>query len=191
MLHQHINDVMETRKDYLLIVLHILSWIIFVGLCIEAGGILFNMLYTLLYNPAGAANLWMKADLSGLYQFSQSHFVTLTAIMVIAAVLKAIMFYVIVKLFHEKKLDLTAPFNESFGKGLYNLAYLTAGIGIFCLWGTNFSGFIKAQGVELPSLQALRLGGADVWLFMCVALLVFARIFKKGITIQNENQLTI
>ncbi len=139
---------METRKDYLLIVLHILSWIIFVGLCVEAGGILFNMLYTLLYNPAGAANLWMKADLSGLYQFSQSHFVTLTAIMVIAAVLKAIMFYVIVKLFHEKKLDLTAPFNESFGKGLYNLSYLTAGIGIFCLWGTNFSGFIKARSAR-------------------------------------------
>jgi len=182
---------MATKKDYLLIVLHILSWIIFVGLCVEAGGFLFNTLYTLFYNPAGAANFWMKSDLSALYSFNQSHFVTLTAIMVIAAVLKAIMFYVIVKLFHDKKLDLTAPFNEAFGRGLYNLSYLTAGIGLFTYWGTKLSANLIEQGISLPSLQELRLAGADVWLFMCVTLLVFGRIFKKGITIQNENQLTI
>jgi len=172
---------MATKKDYLLIVLHILSWIIFVGLCVEAGGFLFNTLYTLFYNPAGAANFWMKSDLSGLYSFNQSHFVTLTVIMVIASVLK----------FHDKKLDLTAPFNESFGRGLYNLSYLTAGISLFTYWGTKLSASLTEQGVSLPSLQELRLAGPDVWLFMCVALLVFARIFKKGITIQHENQLTI
>ncbi|MBN8686176.1 MAG: DUF2975 domain-containing protein [Chitinophagales bacterium] len=182
---------METKKDYLLIVLHILSWIIFVGLCIEAGGFLFNTLYTLFYNSAGAANFWMKSDLSAVFNFSQSHFITLTAVMVIASVLKAILFYVIVKLFHDKKLDLSAPFNESFGRGLYTLSYLTAGISLFTFWGTNFSGFLIKEGVALPSLQELRFAGADVWLFMCVTLLVFARIFKKGITIQNENQLTI
>ena len=83
---------MATKKDYLLIVLHILSWIIFVGLCVEAGGFLFNTLYTIFYNPAGAARFWMKSDLSSLYAFDQGQFVTLTVLMVIAAVLKAIMF---------------------------------------------------------------------------------------------------
>ena len=182
---------MATKKDYLLIVLHILSWIIFVGLCVEAGGFLFITLYTLFYNPAGAANFWMKSDLSALYAFDQGQFVTLTAIMVIAAVLKSIMFYVIVKLFHDKKLDLTAPFNASFGRGLYNLSYLIAGIGLFTYWGTKLSANLNEQGISLPSLQELRLAGADVWLLMCVTLLVFARILKKGISIQNENQLTI
>jgi hypothetical protein len=182
---------METKKDYFLLVLHILSWIIFVGLCVEAGGFLFNTLYTLFYNPAGAARFWMKSDLSALYAFDQSRYVTLTVIMVIAAMLKAIMFYVIVKLFHDKKLDLAAPFNESFGRGLYNLSYLTAGIALFTYWGTKVSANVTDQGVRLPSLHELRLAGPDVWLLMCVTLLVFARIFKKGITIQNENQLTI
>jgi hypothetical protein len=35
------------------------------------------------------------------------------------------------------------------------------------------------------------LGGADVWLFMGVALLVIGRVFKKGIEIQNEIDLTV
>ena len=33
--------------------------------------------------------------------------------------------------------------------------------------------------------------GADVWLFMGVILIIFAMIFKKGIEIQSENDLTV
>lgn len=38
----------------------------------------------------------------------------------------------------------------------------------------------------MPDLHYLRLGGADVWLFMGITLLVIAQIFKKGIEIQND-----
>jgi len=37
----------------------------------------------------------------------------------------------------------------------------------------------------------MRLAGADVWLFMGIVLLIIAFIFKKGIEIQSENDLTI
>ena len=43
----------------------------------------------------------------------------------------------------------------------------------------------------LPSLQQLKFEGGDVWLFMGVILLIFAMIFKKGIEIQSENDLTV
>jgi putative transcriptional regulator len=47
------------------------------------------------------------------------------------------------------------------------------------------------QGVKNPDLQYLRIGGADVWMFMGITLLVIVQIFKKGIEIQNENDLTV
>ena len=47
------------------------------------------------------------------------------------------------------------------------------------------------QGVEMPDVQHLRIGGSDVWLFMGVILFVIAQIFKRGIEIQTENELTI
>ena len=50
---------------------------------------------------------------------------------------------------------------------------------------------MASEGVKMPDLGLLRLGGADVWLFMGFALLVIALIFKKGIEIQNENDLTV
>jgi len=37
----------------------------------------------------------------------------------------------------------------------------------------------------------LHIDGADVWLFMALVLFVFAQVFKKGIELQNENDLTI
>jgi len=43
----------------------------------------------------------------------------------------------------------------------------------------------------MPDVQYLRLGGADVWLFMGVTLFVIAQIFKRGIEIQTENELTV
>jgi len=45
--------------------------------------------------------------------------------------------------------------------------------------------------VKMPDTQHLRLGGADVWLFMSVTLFVIAQIFKRGIEIQTENELTV
>ena len=43
----------------------------------------------------------------------------------------------------------------------------------------------------MPEVQYLRLGGADVWLFMGVILFVLAQMFKRGIEIQSENDLTV
>jgi len=43
----------------------------------------------------------------------------------------------------------------------------------------------------MPDTQHLRLGGADVWLFMGGILFFIAQIFKRGIEIQTENELTV
>ncbi|MEN9929550.1 MAG: hypothetical protein RLZZ231_1471, partial [Bacteroidota bacterium] len=45
-------------------ILYILSWIIFVGLCIEAGGFLTNTIYTLAVDSELASHFWGKLDFS-------------------------------------------------------------------------------------------------------------------------------
>ncbi len=182
---------MSTKTDYFLKALIVVSWIIFIGLCIEAGGFIFNAIFTLFINPVGANKFWMEINLSELYTYNQSHYVTLISLMIIAAVLRALMFYLIVKIFHEKKLDLSQPFNETVRRFILKISYLALGIGLFSFWGTEFTKGLLKQGVKMPDIQYLRLGGADVWLFMGVTLLVIAQVFKKGIEIQTENDLTV
>ena len=182
---------MSLKTAYALKALNVLSWVIFVGLCIEAGGFITNTIATLMLSPEESGKFWKEVDLSALYHYNQSHYVVLTSLMIIATVLKALMFYFIVKIFHDKKLNLSKPFNEVMKRFLLIIAYLALGIGLFSFWGTKFAGQLANQGVQLPDLSQLRFGGADVWIFMGVTLLVIAFIFKKGIEIQNENDLTV
>jgi len=172
-------------------ILYVLSWIIFVGLCIEAGGFIFNAFFTSVINPIDARHFWQQVDLSGLYNYDHGYFFVVTFIMIVVAVMRALLFYLIVKILHDKKLNMAQPFTKETGKFIFNVAYLSLGIGIFSWWGSKYSEWFISKGVKMPDIQYLRLGGADVWLFMSVTLFVIAQIFKRGIEIQTENELTI
>lgn len=171
--------------------LHIMAWIIFIGICIEAGGIIFNTFFALVINPIGAQNFWMQIDLSNLINYDKGYFLVVTAIMSIVALMKALMFYLIVILFHNKLFDFNRPFNSTLNQLITNLAYLSFGIGLFSIWGLKYTAWLRLKGIIIPSVDNLHLGGADVWLFMSVILFVITQIFKRGIEIQIENDLTV
>lgn len=172
-------------------VLYILSWIIFVGVCIEAGGFIFNSFFTLAINPVDAKHFWPGIDLSDLYKFDHGHFFAETIYMIIVAVMRAWLFYLIIKILHDKKVNMDQPFNKEMGRFIFNISYVALFIGFFSWGGVKYTEWLIKQGVKMPDIQYLRLGGADVWLFMGVTLLVIAQIFKRGIEIQTENELTV
>ncbi len=171
--------------------LHILSWIIFIGICIQAGGYLFNIVFLLTGNPFGPNYFWNDADLSGLYTYDAGYFLVIAFMMIIVSVLKALMFYWIVKIVHDKKLDMEQPFNKELGRFIFNLSYAAMGIAIFSGWIWKYSEWFIKKGVFMPSLQSMHVDGAGAWLFIAVILFVIAHIFKRGIEIQSENELTI
>ncbi|HWB27228.1 MAG TPA: DUF2975 domain-containing protein [Chitinophagaceae bacterium] len=171
--------------------LYILSWIIFVGVCVEAGGFMFNAFYTLVINPVDAAHFWPGINFSSLYSYDHGYFLAVTLAMSIVAVLRCWLFYLIVKLLHGDKLNMAQPFNKTVGRFIFNLSYVAFIIGAMSWWGSNYADWLAGKGVVMPGVEHLRLAGADVWLFMGVILFVIAHIFKRGIEIQSENELTV
>jgi hypothetical protein len=178
---------MSRKTDFFLKTLYVIAWIIFVGLCIDAGGLIVNSYVTLFINPAASAKFWGGMKLYPLYTFNQSHFVTVVSLLIIVSVLKSILFYIIINLFHKKRLNLSSPFNETLGKHIFLLSYLSLGIGLFSYWGSQVSEWLVmiSNGTLTSTIQDLQFDSADVWLFMGVILLVVAMIFKKGIEIQS------
>jgi hypothetical protein len=170
--------------------LHILSWITFIGVCVDAGGILFNAAYVL-YKPAVAKYFWNGADLSALIAHDTGQFMTLAILMTIVAVMKTMIFYLIIRIFYKGKFNIQRPFNEDLTKLVFSIAYLCLGAGIFSAWGAKYTAWIESQGIQMPDIHYLKIGGADVWLFMAVVLLVIGQIFKKGIELQTEGDLTV
>ena len=182
---------METSTKHILKVLYILSWVIFIGVCIEAGGSIFSAFYTLVINPINARTFWVGNDLSDLYKYDPGYFFAETLLISIAGVMKAYIFYLIIKILHDKKLNMSQPFNSDVRLFIIKVSWLAFGIGLFTGMGVKYTGWLVKQGVKMPDTQHLRLGGADVWLFMSITLFVIALIFKRGIEIQSENELTV
>ena len=61
---------------------------------------------------------------------------------------------------------------------------------IFSFFAVKHIEWFVNQGVKFTDVSNLRISGADVWLFMSVTLFVIAQIFKRGIEMQEENELT-
>jgi len=171
--------------------LYVFSWIIFIGVSTEAGGIVFNAIFTLALKPEHSQFIWKEVDLTALYNYDPGYFFVVTLLMSIVAIMRAILFYLIVKILHDKKINMSQPFTREMGSFIFKVSYLALGIGMFSFWGVRYTEWLVQQGVKMPDIQYLRLGGADVWLFMGVTLYVIAQIFKRGIEIQEENDLTV
>lgn len=182
-------EIRITTKQVLNILL-VLAWLIFIGLCIEAGAFLTNAVFVLA-NPDIVPRLWQQVDLSELFKYDQGWFFVVTLITGIVSIMKAWLFFLIIRLLHNKKVSLTQPFSKQTRRFIFYLSCVSLMIGLFSLYGIQYIEWLKKQGVKMPDTHYLHLGGTDVWLFMAVILFIIAQIFKRGIEIQSENELTI
>lgn len=64
---------MAKTNNWIFKALIIITWLIFIGLCIEAGGLLVNFVFSL-YRPEFVQNLYQKLDLSEMYERSKFAF---------------------------------------------------------------------------------------------------------------------
>ncbi len=183
---------MEIRigSKHIVAFLKILSWIIFICLCVEAGGILFNGAYVI-YKPTVATYFWNGTDFSALIARDKGQFITQLVLMVIVAVFKALIFYQILKLFYNKKFSIDQPFRGGITTVVFTIAYLCLGAGFFSNWAVRYANWLKSQGIQMPDMHYLNIEGADVWLFMAVVLFVIGQVFKKGTELQTESDLTV
>ncbi len=149
-------------KKNMRLLLLIVSWVIFVGLCIEAGAFVCNAIGVLLLPAGKVLRLWQQADLTALYHYDPGYFFVENFFLSIVSVLKALLFYQIVKILHHKKFNPDRPFEESIGRFIHHIAYLSIGIGLFAWWGAAYTVWLSQKGIPMPDQEALRLSGADV-----------------------------
>lgn len=184
-------EIMEKNRTRLILrALHVIAWIIFGGLSIDAGGYISNVFWTLA-KPEHARNFWGGMNFSSLYSYGAYHFFLETMVMTIITVLKVWMFYLIVKILYNDRLTMSQPFSIELGRFTFRLSYLALSIGSLCYLGTIYTNWLLKEGVSMPDIKYLHMNGADIWLFMGVTIFIIAQIFKRGIEIQSENDLTV
>lgn len=178
---------MTKRNNIVFIGLQIVSWVIFVGLCIEAGALIVNFVLSL-FNPEVVHNLYQKLDLSQLFNESKPVFFGMYGFILTISILKAYLFYVVINLLH--KIDLLKPFNSHVADQIKRISYITLSIGIFSLVAREISRNMVHYGLESEALDKFWVDGS-AFLLMAAVIYVIATIFSRGVEIQNENDLTV
>ena len=178
---------MSKKDNFIFKVLVILTWIIFVGLGVEAGGLIVNFFFSL-YKPEFVQNLYQKLDLSEMYSLNKWAFFSMYSFILVISILKAYLFYLVVMLV--TKLDLLKPFNSFVSKQIMRISYFTLSIGLLSYIARETAKYLLQRGYEIDQLNQFWVD-SQAFILMAAIIYVIATIFKRGLEIQNENDLTV
>lgn len=178
---------MSRTNNFVFWGLYIVAWLIFVGLSIEAGGVIVNFFFSL-YNPGFVQNLYQKLDLTDMYKDSKMAFFGVYSFILILSILKALLFYLVIRLMH--KMDLSKPFSSFVSKQILQISYYTLSIGFLSYIARQVVRNLRHHGFVPDNLDQFW-ADSQAFILMGAVIYILATIFKKGVELQNENDLTV
>ena len=178
---------MSKTNNFVFWALYSLAWIIFVGLSIEAGGLLVNFIISL-YKPELIQSLYQKLDLTEIYKESRLAFFCYYSFILTIAILKACLFYTVIRLMHT--MDMSKPFSDFVAKQIALISYYTLVIGFLSYLAHQVTKTMMHHGLVTDKLRPFW-EDSDAYILMGGVVYIIGVIFRKGVAIQNENDLTV
>lgn len=178
---------MSKTNNFVFWGLYVIAWLIFVGLSIEAGALIVNFFFSL-YNPEIVHNLYQKLDLYQMYRESKLAFYGVYSFILIISILKACLFYAVISLMH--KMNLSKPFDAFVAKKITQVSYFTLSIGFLSYIAKELVNDLKHYGFVPDNLNQFW-ADSQAFILMGAVIYIIAIIFKKGVDLQIENDLTV
>jgi len=173
----------KTKTGQILTVIYILAWVAFIGFMIEAGAILISFGVSCI-NPEGARDLYKGLNLQELRHFNFWYYSQRVFLIALFPILKSYILYTLIKIV--SKINLANPFTIEVANKLETISLVLFGTWIVALINSVHSGWLlevtgKHYGNEVTG----------EFLFMAGLVFIISQIFKRGVEIQSENELTV
>lgn len=175
---------MKTKNTWILNIMNVLFWVIFIGLCIKTGGLLWGYIASMFINPLAAGNLNLELNLSELYQYDVVYYSIIVLFYIALNALKAYIGYYVVRIFMEMKLE--KPFSEAINKIITSISWLAFFAGLCAVIGQSQSEWLMKKGISIPIDWVY----GETFFFAGV-IYIISLVFAKGIELQSENELTV
>jgi len=184
LLSKQIN--MKSKTETILTISKYLALIGGVGYSILCGGQLVTLVASFI-NPEWAKHTYeVDLTLFSIREHITGFYVSAMCLGIATTALKAIVWWMVFGLL--SKLTLQTPFSMEVEKKLERIAYLLLGVWIVgsVFWKTYMYYLSKDIGIQLPTTNS-----GDEYLFMAAMIYIISQVFKRGIELQEENQLTV
>ncbi|MVM29941.1 DUF2975 domain-containing protein [Spirosoma sp. HMF4905] len=176
-------ELKPTNTKQILSVMQIITWIAYIGLCIKTGAILISFGVSFV-NPEAAKDLYKGLDLDSLRQLNFAYYAALVSFMVAILMMKAHVFYLVTKIL--SKITLANPFKMEVAQTLEKVSYFLLGTWIVGMLSHAYTSWLLKRTGEIFDS-----GSTDDFLFMAGLVFIISQVFKRGVEIQNENELTV
>ena len=174
---------MKTRTDLVLVVLKVLAWITFFGLLVKAGSILISYGVSI-RNPIASENLYMSWNLSKVQAYDFWQYTVVVLMNVAILIVDAYIAYLITRAL--SKIKMSNPFTPAVSRLLERISYLILFVWVLAMLYNGHIGWLSKQ---IAGFQETKFSGE--FILMAGVVFVFSQIFKKGVEIQSENELTV
>jgi hypothetical protein len=173
---------MKSTTEKLLKLMNVLAWIVLIALIVVIGSILISYVVSI-GNPQAAKDLYRGMD---LYAYRQHSFVNYTFIVgykVLLLMLQVYIAFLMTRLL--SRLNIARPFNPTVVKVMERTSYSILSLWLVAMaYNVHIAILAKSYG-----LVATYTSGD--FLFLSGLAYILAQMFKRGLTIQSENELTI
>ena len=174
---------MKKKTESILAAMNVLSWVVFIGLLIKAGVILISYGVSI-GNPEAAKNLYRGMDLYNIRKFDLWHYTTMVSFIVAIILLEVYIAFLVIKVL--SKVKLSNPFTTEVSKCLEKISYFILGVWVVSML---FNIHISWLSKSIDGLKDHLVPGE--FIFLAGVVFIFSQIFKKGVEIQSENELTV
>ncbi|MBL0745508.1 DUF2975 domain-containing protein [Chryseolinea lacunae] len=173
----------KSRTEHILTALYVLAWIAFVGFLVEAGALLLSYVISCI-NPDGAKNLYKGFNLNSDRNMSLWYNTMSVSFLIALAVMKAYVWYYVIRIL--SKINMVNPFTTDVAQMLERISHLLLSAWIVAmLSGAQAHWLSKTTGDDYHGVPS------GDFLFMAALVFVISQVFKRGVEIQSENDLTI
>jgi hypothetical protein len=175
---------MGISNAFMLKLIHVLVWIIFIGLCIKTGSLLVSFVVNIAINAAATENLYLGLNFSDLYDYSLISYDAIISMLILITGLKAYIAYLVIKIFMELKME--KPFSVQISLLISRISRISFLATIMSILAESFCESLVKNGIEIPLQWA-----CEEMIFFSGLIYIISLIFSKGIELQTENELTV
>jgi hypothetical protein len=177
---------MKTRTETILTIMHVLAWIAFIGLAIKTGAILVSYGVSW-FQPIAAKDLYRGMNLYEVSQYDFWLYTQMVSYVVALLVVKAYAVYLVIKIM--MKVRLQSPFTLETTNRLETISYVLLGGVVISVISTVQIDWLQKH-VRNFNIDWI---GENTGEFLLVAGFIFiiSQVFKRGVELQSENDLTV
>lgn len=175
---------MKSSDVFLFRFLHVITWIVFVGLLIETGFSLVVYIYSCFASIDDNRLYPDVTEFVKLYNFDFVHYTIFMILLIASGVLKSLVAYLVIKMFG--KINMSNPFEAGISNIIQQISLMLLLTGLLAIPAQWHTESLKHFGVDV------NFDWSDgPWLFSAGIVYIIAKIFQRGVEIQSENELTI